>query len=46
MLGLTHDPFGWDLTDSSPHVASRLSAANTPDSSAGNIGFRCVAGIG
>lgn len=27
VLGLTHDPFGWDLTDPSSHLASRLSAA-------------------
>ncbi|MFJ4857241.1 sulfatase [Streptomyces sp. NPDC088730] len=27
VLGLTHDPFGWDLTDPSSHLAGRLSAA-------------------
>jgi arylsulfatase A-like enzyme len=27
VLGLTHDPFGWDLTDPSTHLAGRLRAA-------------------
>ncbi|MBT2896663.1 sulfatase [Streptomyces sp. McG3] len=27
VLGLTHDPFGWDLTDPSAHLAHRLGAA-------------------
>ncbi|RFC70664.1 sulfatase [Streptomyces sp. AcE210] len=27
VLGLTHDPFGWDLTDPAAHLAHRLAAA-------------------